>query len=203
MASRTGSCRGADAWKARVGGRTPDALGEAWLRASNWPAGRRNSLADMVGDAVLFLKLRAWSWSRIFAAGKRARASGFKGPLQRRVIPPVVFVSSAKLRCPYSLHAAYCFFLLLQYSSHSCSAWLFSSFFSPCSFPRLFRRCSSSALYAFSERKWDSTSAGRRVPDENCCWPGSRQSLKTLKPSTTSPRTTTGKRLHLWLQMAR
>ena len=44
-----GPWRGADAWKARVGGRAlQHVLDAAWLRASNWRAGRRSSREDMV-----------------------------------------------------------------------------------------------------------------------------------------------------------
>lgn len=84
MASRPAALRGADAWKARVDGRTQRALDGTLLLESNWRAGRRSSVEAMV--VVL-------SWTRCaFEVWPRecARASS---RVHRRVIPPVVFVS--------------------------------------------------------------------------------------------------------------
>ena len=58
MASTTEPWRGADAWKARVGGRAlRHVLDVAWLRASNWRAGRRSSREDMVVRCSICLSL--------------------------------------------------------------------------------------------------------------------------------------------------
>lgn len=198
MASRTGSRRGADAWNARVGGRMFGALGGTWLRESNWRAGHRNSLEDIAAVwCLLAVQLVAVP---ILRRGKaHGRNGNRKGPLDRRVIPPVVLVSTLEVLSLSSVHAAFCFFLHYDTPSLSYSPWLFSLFLSRCWFLSLFLLCSSLESCASSRLKWDIICAARRAPDENCCWPECQMRPRSTKPSIPRSRTMTGRKLCLSL----